>query len=60
MVVDAVDEMGKGFLMVFAQENEAGVGGDGERFFLKAVEVAIHCLFRLILSPSKALKMLPY
>ena len=26
MVVDAVDEMGKGLLMVFAQENEAGVG----------------------------------
>jgi len=37
--------VGKSLLMVLAQENETGIGGDGERFFLEAVEVAIHGLY---------------
>ena len=42
MVVDAVEEVGKGLLMVFAQENKAGVWGYGKRFFLESVKVTIH------------------
>jgi hypothetical protein len=45
MIVDAVEKVGKGLLMVLAQENEAWIGGDGKGFFLEAVVVAIHGLF---------------
>ena len=41
MVVDAVQQMGKGLFMVVAEVDEAGIGGQGEWLF---VESEIFCL----------------
>ena len=42
MVVDAVEKMCKGLPVVFAEKNEAGVGGNGKRLFLEAIKGTIH------------------
>jgi hypothetical protein len=42
-VLDAVQEMGKDLLVVLAQKDEPGIGGDGEWFFLEPVIIEIHC-----------------
>ena len=42
--------MGKGFLMRFAQEDEAGVRGQVKGFFPKAMEVEVHQKIPLLLS----------
>jgi hypothetical protein len=40
--VDAVQKMCKGFLVVLAQKDKAGVGGQVKRLFLEAVKVEVH------------------
>jgi hypothetical protein len=42
MIVDAVQQQGKCFLVDFAEEDEAGVGSYRERFFGEAVKIEIH------------------
>ena len=42
VMLDPVKEMGKDLLVVLAEEDEPGVRGDGERFFLEPVVVEIH------------------
>jgi hypothetical protein len=48
-MINAVKKVRKGFLMRFAQEDEAGVGGQVKRFLPKPIEVEIHLKIPLIL-----------
>jgi hypothetical protein len=45
MVVDSIEKVGKRLLMVLAQEDETGIGGNCKRLFLETVVIAIHGLF---------------
>ena len=41
-IVDSVQKVGKGFPVVLAQKDKAGVGGQVKRLFPEAIKIEVH------------------